>query len=250
MSVDKLHAALAAALGDLHEPHKSGRADTGQYGYTYLTLGDLSDVVRAAFKPHGLAFTQHPTIHESWVTVTTRLIHSSGATWRTEPLSMPVAKGTPQGIGSVITYCRRYQLAALVGLSGSDDDDAAPETAGQEPRPATQPSPAVAGPTRTTSGGPARPKQGPQRDNPQTDAQRRRLWATARAHGYGAKDELAAFVCGLLDVEYDEERLSHLTKAEASRVIDALQEVEVAERLDSTPADDPWQTKEQAVMAE
>ena len=32
-------------------------------------------------------------------------------------------KNTAQGIGSAITYGRRYQLTALLGISSEDDDD-------------------------------------------------------------------------------------------------------------------------------
>jgi hypothetical protein len=284
--VEKLNAALARALADLTEPHKGGKANAGQYAYTYLQLNDLSRVVREAFARHGLAFTQHVETFDGGVSVTTRVLHESGVTWRTEPLVMPVQARTPQGFGSGISYARRYQLAALVGLSGTDDDDGAQATGrevddkdlprvdrrGSSSSDASRPVPTAApephaesdqSPGQTshaashagkrgsgaapTSG--KTPKRGPTGDHEMTDPQRRRLWATARARGYGDKKELAAFVCGLLEVEYDEERLSSLTKAEASRVIDALQAEVLAERLDGTPPDDPWAT-EQAVMAE
>lgn len=244
--VTKLNTALAQALGDLSEPHKGGKADTGSYGYTYLTLPDLSRVVRQAFATHGLGFTQHVHVVEGGVEVTTRLVHTSGATWMSDPLWMPAGSRNAQAIGSAITYARRYQLAALVGLSGSDDDDGAqaaseePRASRSAPRPLPQP----------TGGGSSLAKTGPQGDAPQTDAQRRRLWATARAKGYGDKAELAAFVCGLLDVDYDTDRLSHLSKAEASRVIDALQAVEVADREQpAEPPADPWAGAEQETMA-
>ena len=51
--------------------------------------------------------------------------------------------------------------------------------------------------------------------------------------------------------EYDEARLSTMTKAEASRLIDALQDVAVADREQpSEPPDDPWQTELVPAQAE
>ena len=240
MSVDRLNAALAAALGDLREPHKSGKADTGQYGYTYLTLDALSDVVRAAFKAHGLAFTQHPTISDSWVTVTTRLVHESGATWRTEPLSMPVAKGTPQGIGSVITYCRRYQLAALVGLSGSDDDDAAGSTL--EP-PTEEPRATAKRPTRKPKNAPDPPRSGSSvGPPPPTPKQDRYLDNLLLAQGFNSDDSKHAQASAILGREV--ESMTSLTMSEASQMIDALQQPK-AERVgagpDGEPPEDPYQ---------
>jgi len=55
------------------------------------------------------------------VVVETMLCHSSGE-WIKGKLAMKPVKNDPQGIGSCITYARRYSLAAIVGISPEDDD--------------------------------------------------------------------------------------------------------------------------------
>lgn len=127
--LDELWGSFVAAAAELREPAKGATATVQtrggrDYSYSYLTLPQLSDVVRAVFARHELAFRQSVTTGENRVTVTTTLIHRSGACWTGEPLSVRAASLSPQDVGSASTYGRRYSLAALVGLSGADDDAA------------------------------------------------------------------------------------------------------------------------------
>lgn len=234
MTVTALTSALALALADLDEPHKAGKANTGTYGYTYLTLPDLSRAVRRAFAAHGLAFTQAVTVVDGGVEVVTRVLHSSGETWTTGPLWMPSAARNPQAIGSAISYARRYQLAALVGLSGSDDDDGA-HASGAEPQPQ-----AAVVPARKGKPGGSAPAPPPAVKSRMTVSQRRLLWKQARSKGYGDKVELAGLAAGTLNVPLEQVDLSELTIDQASALIDALAAVQVSERLTETPPDDPW----------
>ena len=54
--------------------------------------------------------------------VETILIHESGQ-WVQSELCLPLAKADPQGVGSAMTYGRRYGLAAIVGIVADADDD-------------------------------------------------------------------------------------------------------------------------------
>lgn len=56
------------------------------------------------------------------VIIETILMHQSGQ-WIAGRLKMTPAKNTPQGIGSCITYARRYALMAITGLVADEDDD-------------------------------------------------------------------------------------------------------------------------------
>ena len=58
---------------------------------------------------------------EGGVEVETVLCHSSGE-WVAETLWLPVAKSDAQGVGSAITYARRYALCCVVGIAPEDDD--------------------------------------------------------------------------------------------------------------------------------
>ena len=57
------------------------------------------------------------------VYIQTKLIHTSGEVIETHKLLLKPDKNTARGIGSAITYGRRYQLTGLLGISSEDDDD-------------------------------------------------------------------------------------------------------------------------------
>ena len=88
---------------------------------------DLSEVVEAtvpALNANGIAVIQSPGFDGDLVSVTTMLIHESGATV-TGTLRMRPTKNDPQGVGSAITYGRRYSLLAMTGAAPEDDDGSA-----------------------------------------------------------------------------------------------------------------------------
>ena len=58
---------------------------------------------------------------ENQIMLDTALLHSSGQWISGQLLIIPV-KDTPQGIGSALTYARRYSLSAIVGIATEDDD--------------------------------------------------------------------------------------------------------------------------------
>ena len=115
---------LVAALGELAEPGKGGKANVGGRGtYTYLTLPDQLTAARPTLAKHHLAVMQEVTNDGHTVSVVTVLLHASGYAFRSPQLTLPAGSG-PQGVGSASTYGRRYTLAAMVGLAGEEDDDA------------------------------------------------------------------------------------------------------------------------------
>jgi hypothetical protein len=56
------------------------------------------------------------------VEIVTFLAHSSGE-WIKSVLDMPVVKSDPQGVGSAITYGRRYAYSGMVSVASEADDD-------------------------------------------------------------------------------------------------------------------------------
>jgi hypothetical protein len=62
-----------------------------------------------------------PETNADGVTLVTMLCHQDGGTIRTE-ITMKPTKNDPQGIGSTITYSRRYALMAIAGVAPDDDD--------------------------------------------------------------------------------------------------------------------------------
>lgn len=135
---DNLATALAEFQRRLPRVDKSGRATVptktgGSYTYTYAGLDALSEVALPLLGEVGLAFLSRPTLVEGRFVLAYSLLHASGGREDGEyPLP---AGGTPQEIGSAITYGRRYSLCAVTGIapSGEDDDGRAATVAARRP---------------------------------------------------------------------------------------------------------------------
>lgn len=109
---------------------------------------DLEEVIRCAKEPlhnNGLSISQFPVTHDDKAGVTTILMHVSGE-WLESTLLLSCAKRDPQGMGSAITYARRYAYQSVLGIPSEDDDGngaGAPKSAPNAPKPETQPAPPV-----------------------------------------------------------------------------------------------------------
>lgn len=114
-----LFTALAAAQSELENASKN--ASNPHFRSTYADLAEVLNRVRPVFSRHGIGIIQSPSFDGSAVTVTTALAHTEGG-WITGMISCAPAKADAQGLGSVITYLRRYALAALAGIAQEDDD--------------------------------------------------------------------------------------------------------------------------------
>lgn len=84
----------------------------------YADLADIIDVIREPLSQNGFAFTQMV----NGGTLITILMHESGQSLTAET-SLMLDKQTMQGMGSAITYARRYALSAILGIAAEDDDD-------------------------------------------------------------------------------------------------------------------------------
>jgi len=87
----------------------------------YADLAVVVEAVIPALNDSGIAVIQSPSFDGDLVSVTTMMLHESGASI-TGTLSMRPTKMDPQGVGSAITYARRYALLAMTGAAPEDDD--------------------------------------------------------------------------------------------------------------------------------
>ncbi len=107
----------------------------------YADLSAVLEAIVPALNKAGIAVLQSPAFDGEMVTVTTILIHESGASV-TSDLKLRPSKLDPQGIGSATTYGRRYSLLALAGVAPEDDDGNAasgPRQPTNEPKAAPKP---------------------------------------------------------------------------------------------------------------
>lgn len=90
----------------------------------YATLDSMMDAVTPALTDNGIMIMQSmlDTSTETTFHLETMLIHAESGQFARFFMSMPIAKRDPQGVGSAMTYARRYGLAAALGISQADDD--------------------------------------------------------------------------------------------------------------------------------
>ena len=208
----RAQAELPAAIKGCVNPHLKNR---------YADLNAIYEAARATLAKHDLAVVQtmQPT-DGTRAHVRTMLAHKSGE-WIAGELVMPLDRqGGAQGMGSAITYARRYSLAAIIGIVTEEDDDA---EAAQGRGKAAQ----------------AKVKQQRQEAaasnaDPMTEAQRKKLFAVVKqALPEASREDVLMELSDI--VERHIESSNALTKAEAATVIDVLEA-----RLAPHPIDDPF----------
>lgn len=98
------------------------------HGYKYVSLPHILKLIRPVLNKHGIFLTQAISegTETGTVSLTTTLQHldQSYSATMTARVDDGRIKGV-QAIGSTITYLRRYQLCAILGLAGEEDDDGA-----------------------------------------------------------------------------------------------------------------------------
>ena len=135
-SIASLAKALAKAQGEVENASKA--SVNPHFKSKYADLAEVLNTVRPVFSSNGLSFVQMPSFADGVVMVETVLMHESGE-WISETASSPITKQDAQGVGSAITYLRRYSLAAFAGVAQEDDDanasigSKAPSKAAQAP---------------------------------------------------------------------------------------------------------------------
>ena len=124
-STINLFKALSVFQGELENVEKSKEG----HGYKYATLGACIDAAKECLAKNGLSVIQLMGTSESGdSTLETVLTHSSGE-YVSSSCVMPIAKlagggssNPAQIMGASITYMRRYQYAAIIGLAQDDTD--------------------------------------------------------------------------------------------------------------------------------
>lgn len=117
-----LYKSLAKFRQQLKQPVKDGA--NPYFKSTYVTLDGVIKAVDTALEGTGLSYIQEAATSDGLPAVRTVLFHEDGGTMASGWLSLPLKNGaTPQDVGSLLTYAKRYQLAAFFGVSSDVDDD-------------------------------------------------------------------------------------------------------------------------------
>lgn len=118
-SIKELATALSAAQGEMHHAEKT--ATNPFFKSKYASLPAIIDAARPALAKHGLSIIQTTDLESSGMVLVTQLMHSSGE-WIRSWYPIRPSRPDPQGLGSAVTYARRYAYQSIVGIAPSEDD--------------------------------------------------------------------------------------------------------------------------------
>lgn len=139
--INELASALAKAQAEIESAAKS--AQNPHFKSRYADLASIRDACQGPLSKHGLSVTQTVESGEHGFVLVTSLMHSSGQ-WIEGRMGLILQKNDMQGLGSALTYARRYSLAAIVGVAQDDDDGAG---AGNDDDNTDAPAPTLKAPT-------------------------------------------------------------------------------------------------------
>lgn len=118
--VNELFSALSKAQGELKAAFKD--SSNPFFKSKYANFSSVVESSREALSKNGLAITQLICQEDGKYILKSILGHASGQ-WIMSVLPLLMAKGTPQEMGSVISYMKRYSWSALIGQATTDEDD-------------------------------------------------------------------------------------------------------------------------------
>lgn len=118
-TIAELATALSKAQGMIDDATKTGL--NPMFKSRYADLAAVRSVIREPLAVNDLVVMQFPRTSDNHVEVETMILHKTGE-FMSETLRLPVNKWDAQGIGSAITYGRRYGLMSMLSIASEDDD--------------------------------------------------------------------------------------------------------------------------------
>jgi hypothetical protein len=120
-NVDKIFPAFVAFQAEMPPVPKD--SINPHFRNKYASLGAITEATRPVLAKHGLAYTQGMAIVDGVQVMFTRIIHQSGQWMEDGGYALNPTKNDPQGMGSAVTYARRYTIGSTLGIITEDDDD-------------------------------------------------------------------------------------------------------------------------------
>lgn len=113
--------ALAAFQAEAPTLAKDGR--NPHFNSRFTPLDTIVETIRPLLAQHGLAWSALPCFHDGQPALRYELCHAATGQVLGDTMPLLMQKSDPQGMGSAITYARRYSLAAVLNLVSDEDDD-------------------------------------------------------------------------------------------------------------------------------
>ena len=117
----KIIASLVKAFAEVKQ---ATRSEINPYFKSkYADLSEIDNACRDALVNNKLSIMQIPKYRgENVLEIQTTILHEDGEVIKCEPTGIIIEKLNSHGIGSAISYLRRYTLASLMGVITKDDD--------------------------------------------------------------------------------------------------------------------------------
>lgn len=119
--INEIYSSIINFQSEMQQPKKN--ATNPHFKNKYSSLDEIVSTIKPTLTKYALAFLQDVKSDGTNIQITTRIIHTSGQWIESDVLTMHADKQTAQGQGSAITYGRRYQLSAMLGITSDEDDD-------------------------------------------------------------------------------------------------------------------------------
>ena len=119
-SINELATALSKAQGTM-KPAVFNKKNP-HYKNEYADFSSCMDACRGPLSANGLAIIQYCETTDGKLNLITMLAHTSGQ-WIKSEFPLISAKMDSQGIGSAMTYAKRYSLCGMVGIVADADAD-------------------------------------------------------------------------------------------------------------------------------
>lgn len=141
-SIKEITPAFLAAQMEMEPAPKDAR--NPHFDSKYSDFASVVAAVRQPLHTHDIAYLQPVRLTDAGVEIETILLHKSGEFF-SETLLIPIDKRNAQGVGSAISYGKRYGLQSICGIPSEDDDGNAASGERDAPqrqqRPAQRPAP-------------------------------------------------------------------------------------------------------------
>lgn len=98
-------------------------AENPHFKAKYASLGAVIDALKDPLSKAGLVIVQAPSGDERKMSVRTMVMHPESNDFLEIDTPLVLDRDNMQGLGSAITYARRYALVSLFFLDADDDDD-------------------------------------------------------------------------------------------------------------------------------
>lgn len=193
--INELAMALAKAQGNMEAAKKD--ATNPFFKSKYATLDSIWSACREPLSSNGLAVIQSLGGDSDHFYLETMLVHESGQ-YLSDTIPVTPAKDDIQGLGSALTYTRRYALASIVGITTDEDDDGNSSTQqNQKPQPSER-----------------QPKKSGRKPEPQQSQQSKAVKAFyAKAlNDCGLEAESVRLICKELGISFDPSKADDILK--------------------------------------